>query len=238
MDPLDLLLVSAIMMVGALLHGSVGLGLGLVAAPFLLLIDPGLVPAPLIVNGFILVLAMTIRERRAVDLPRVSWAVGGCFVGTGAAVILLTLIPLKAFSLVFGLILLVAVALSTIRWTGLPGRGVVFAAGAVSGLMGTATSIGGPPLALAFQNAKGELLRATMSVYFVAASILGLVGLAIAGRFGWHEVRLATYLLPGMLVGLYLSNHTRHRFRPEHVRRVVLMLSAVAAVIILANYFS
>ena len=133
--------------------------------------------------------------------------------------------------------LLGAIALSMIRWTGLPGKGVVLAAGAVSGLMGTTTSIGGPPLALAFQNSRGEQLRTTMSVYFLAASILALGGLAIAGRFGVNELRLAAYLLPGMMVGFYISNYNRHLFRHEYVRRVVLVLSAVAAAVIILNYW-
>jgi len=237
-EPVDLLAISAIMMAGAMLQGSVGLGLALVAAPFLLLIDPALVPGPLMANGFVLVLAMTVRERRAVDISSVSWAVAGAVLGSGAAVILLKLIPFEAFALVFGLVLLAGVGLSAMKWAGLPSRGLIFAAGAVSGLMGTTTSIGGPPLALAFQNSEGEHLRATMSVYFVAASLLALGGLAIVGRFGLAEMKLAAYLLPGMLVGLYFSNYTRHHFRPEYVRRVVLSLSTIAAAVILLRYFS
>ncbi|MFV1981811.1 MAG: TSUP family transporter [Rhodothermia bacterium] len=238
MEPIDLLAISAVMMAGAILQGSVGLGLGLVAAPFLLMIDPALIPGPLMANAFVLVLAMTIRERRAVDITSVSWAVAGAALGSGAAVILLKLIPFEAFTLLFGLVLLAGVGLSAMKWTGLPSRGLIFAAGAVSGLMGTTTSIGGPPLALVFQNSKGEHLRATMSVYFVAASLLALGGLAIAGRFGVAEMKLAAYLLPGMLAGLYVSNYTRHHFRPEYVRRVVLILSTIAAAVILLRYFS
>ncbi len=225
------------MMAGAILHGSVGFGLALVAAPLLLFVDPAFVPAPLIASAFVLVLAIAIRERRAVDLRQVSWAVAGCVIGTAAAAILLTVIPLQAFSLVFGVTLLAGIGLSAMKWAGLPGRGMIFAAGTLSGLMGTTTSMGGPPLALAFQNSKGEHLRATMSVYFLAASVLALGGLAMVGRFGLHEIRLAAYLLPGTMAGLYLSNYTRHRFRPEYVRRVVLILSTIAAGIILVNYW-
>ena len=209
----------------------------MVAAPLLLLIDPELVPAPLIANAFVLVTVMALRERRGIDVPQVSWAVAGCIIGTAASVILLIMIPVEVFSLVFGLMLLFAVGLSLIKWSGLPSRGVILAAGAASGLMGTTTSIGGPPLALAFQNTTGENLRTTMSVYFVAASILALSGLAIAGRFGMNELLLAAYLLPGTLTGLLISNYTRGLFRREHVRLVVLLLSSIAAAVILTNYW-
>lgn len=225
------------MAVAAALHGSVGLGMALVAAPLLILIDPALVPAPIIVNALVLLLAMVIRERSDIVVGEVSWAVLGCTVGTAGAATLLLVIPSEAFSLVFGFMLLAGVAISIVRWSGSPGPLMEFGAGALSGLMGTTTSIGGPPLALAYQNYPAAKLRGQLSVYFLAAGVLALGGLFVADRFGLKEIRLSAYLIPGTLLGLLISNKTRKWLRSKYVRPAVLTLCTVAAVLILVRYF-
>jgi uncharacterized membrane protein YfcA len=234
---IELAAIFLVMTAGSCLHGSVGIGLGLLAAPLLVLIDPALVPGPMIVNGFVLVGAMVIRERTAVDMTEVKWALVGCVIGSAAAGALLVYVPAKAFSLLFGLMLLLAVGLSTMKWSGGPSNRLVFVAGAASGLMGTTTSIGGPPLALAYQNASGQRLRATLSVYFTFAALVSLAMLAIVGKLGRNELTLALYLFPGVVFGLLISNYTRRFFVPKYVRPAVLVLSAAAAVAVLADYF-
>jgi uncharacterized membrane protein YfcA len=238
MSLFDFLLTTVVMSVGAALHGSVGIGLALVAAPLLLLIDPTFVPGPLILAGLFLVLAMALREGRAADRGELIWAVVGCIVGTGAAAVVLTVTSPSAFDLVFGLMLLLAVGLSLVPRTIPVDRRMVFGAGALSGLMGTTTSIGGPPLALVFQKSSAPRLRATMAVYFVAAGTLALGGLAIAGRFWLAEIERGAYLMPGLVLGLLVSNRTRSWLRIDLVRPAILALCAIAGFAILIRFFS
>ena len=63
----EILAASAIITVGATVQATVGFGLGLVAAPVLLLIEPMLVPGPLMASGVILTLLMAYRERQDLD---------------------------------------------------------------------------------------------------------------------------------------------------------------------------
>jgi hypothetical protein len=46
----------AVVAVGAALQGAVGFGLGVIGAPLLVLIAPGLVPGPLLLVAFVLTL--------------------------------------------------------------------------------------------------------------------------------------------------------------------------------------
>jgi hypothetical protein len=97
---------------------------------------------------------------------------------------------------------LLAVAMSTLTASIPVNRVTATTAGFASGAMGTATSIGGPPLALLYQHHEGPVLRATLSVAFAVGTVLSLTGLAIAGAIEpWHVV-LASALLPGLLAGL------------------------------------
>jgi uncharacterized membrane protein YfcA len=168
-----------------------------------------------------------------VDVAEIKWAVIGCVVGTAGATVLLIVIDPAAFGIVFGIALLLAVGMSLKRWQISPTPFVVFLAGSISGLMGTTTSVGGPPMALVYQRSEGARLRATLAAYFVAGGFIALTGLLVADRLGLEEVKLALYLIPGMLAGLVVSNHTKNLLKPSLVRPVVLVLCTAAAVAIL-----
>lgn len=238
MPAVQLIIASAVMAAGSMLHGSVGFGMAMIAAPLLLLLNPELVPAPIILCAGVLVVSMLWRERSALDFREVSWAVVGSVIGTAAAAVLLAYISQRTFMLVFGSMLLAIVAINMIRWRGQPGRWIILGAGFLSGLMGTTTSVGGPPMALVYQNADPVKLRSMLAAFAVAGFAFAVAGLMAAGKLGLREVVLAGYLVPGTLLGFILSNYTRHWLKPGFVRPAVLLLSGLAAVAILARYFT
>ena len=74
-------------MVAAAVHGSAGMGFALIAAPMLVLIDATLVPGPLLAAGLTLTVMMAIRERRAIDV----WGLGWALTAAAVAVVVKTL---------------------------------------------------------------------------------------------------------------------------------------------------
>ena len=104
-----------------------------------------------------------------------------------------------------------------------------------SGIMGTAAAIGGPPVDLVYQDRPGGELRSTLSLAFVIGLIMSLVGLAIAGKVqGWHAL-FALKLLPGLLLGLLVSNFAAPFLEKRWLRPTVLTLAAVSAVVVIAK---
>ena len=75
--------------------------------------------------------------------------------------------------------------------------------------MGTASSIGGPPMALVYQHGPGDRLRATLGAYFVAGATMSLSALAVVGRFGPTEAWLGAALVPGIVLGFTASNRLK-----------------------------
>ena len=71
------------------------------------------------------------------------------------------------------------VLLSVCGWRPRPRPAAVVVAGAASGLLGTATSIGGPPMAMALHHSGGPAMRGTLSAFFLLGSLLS-VGLLAA----------------------------------------------------------
>jgi len=233
LTPIELLAACAVVTIGSAVQGSVGLGLGLVAAPILALIDPMLVPGPILLCGLVLTLLMSYRERRAMDIAGLKWGVVGRILGTLVAVVVLTNVPREEMTLIFGGLVLLAVALSASGLHVSPTMWTLISAGALSGFMGTTSNTGGPPIALVYQHAPGARLRSTLSGFFVPGTIMSLVALVAVRRFGRYELWSALTFLPGVLIGFLLSARTLSLLDRGYTRAAVLTLSAVSGAIVI-----
>lgn len=226
---------SAIVMVSAWVQGSIGFGLAIVAAPLLVLIEPDLVPGPLILNGLLLTLLMAYRERGAIDRERIGWAIGGAVGGTALAAVLLRVISPYAFTILFSVLVLLAVGLSAIGLAVSLTRRSALVAGTLSGFMGTISSIGGPPVALLYQRSSAAAFRGTLAVFFCTTGVMALLALTLAGKLGGDELALAWPMLPGLVLGYALSGLTVGAFDRRSLRPAVLILSAFSAVGVLVR---
>jgi hypothetical protein len=225
----------AIVAAGAAVQGSIGFGLGIVGAPLLALLDPRLVPGPVLLAALLLTGLVAWRDWHAVRGADLAWTVPGRLLGTAVAVLVLRVVPADRFEIPFALLILAAVGL-TAAGPALPfNRGTLFGAGSLAGLMGTITSIGGPPMALVYQREEGARLRGTLAAFFAFGVVISLGGLAVAGRFGWTEAALAVALMPGVLLGFLLSRWTAGRLDRRATRIAVLVLSAGSAAILLVK---
>jgi uncharacterized protein len=216
---------------GALVQGSIGFGANIVAVPVIAVLEPDALPATLALVVIPLVVVMVVRERDAVDRRGAAWMTIGRLPGTALGAWVVAVISPDTLSVLLGAGVLLAVATSTLTPT-IPVNGATaMTAGFASGAMGTATSIGGPPLALLYQHHEGPVLRATLAVAFAVGTVLSLVGLAIAGAIEpWHIV-LASALVPGLLTGLALSRLLIHRLDRAWLRPAVLGFAAATAVV-------
>ncbi len=96
--------------------------------------------------------------------------------------------------------------------------------------MGTATSIGGSPLALMFQRRHGTHLRGTLNACFLPSSVLALTALWWAGHLGVAEAVLGLSLFPAVAAGFWVSRWTADLLDCGWLRATVLLVSALAAI--------
>lgn len=220
--------------VGAAVQGSVGFGANLLAAPVLAVIEPEAVPVTLMLLVLPLAAAMARRESHGVDWPAVGWIMLGRLPGTVIGAVVVARVAGGTLSVLAGAAVLVAVLTSVVTPTVPITRGTTVAAGVASGAMGTATSVGGPPLALLYQHQEGPVLRATLAATFMLGTVLSLGGLTVAGAIApWH-LALAAALVPGTLAGIAVSGRLAHRLDGAWLRPAVLgfaALTALAAVV-------
>lgn len=225
---LQILLANLAILAGACLQGVAGYGIGTLSAPLLFLVSPLLLPGPLILNATVLTVFMLIRNRGALQVRQVRFAIVGGAIGTVLASLTLLILSPKGFELIFGALILTGVALSIggLR-PALNARNSIMA-GAASTYMGTITAVGGPPIALIYQNEKGPLVRANMSAFFLVASFLSLAALLFSGFLGIRELQLFALTFPGVLIGFWLSGRLVNRMPFDGLRPVILAIAAVA----------
>lgn len=233
LDWSQILIINAALTVGAALQGAVGYGMGLLVSPILLLVDARLIPAPFLIASYAEIILILLRERQSVDVFGLRWALAGGVPGILVGTALISVLPQKEFNLAFGIIILLAVFMSLggVRFP--MRRTTLLIAGVLSGIMGTLGAIGGPPLALVYQDSSPQRLRATISGYFIVAGVFTLLALGLAGKIGWEGVLLALVQLPGILLGFALSSWLVRRIRGASLRPYVLAISAAAGVLVI-----
>ena len=218
---------------GSCLQGSLGFGLGLVAAPVLVILDSRLVPGVILGIGVPLTYLMAWRERRSLDVRGVSWAIAGRMVGTVFGTLAVVALTERALALFFAFSLLTAVALSIVGLSVTPTPRTMLAAGVGSGFMGTATSVGGPPMALLLQREEGAELRASLAAFMAFGATFSLVALVSAGEFSRIDAVTTIVLAVPALAGFELSRWTTRILDRGHTRTVVLIFATASAVSIL-----
>jgi uncharacterized protein len=234
-EPGTLLLAAVVMAVGAALQAAVGFGGNLVAAPLLALLDPSLVPVPILIGSSAINVVVALRERGHSGWPSFGWVLAGRLPGSVLGLALLRALDPSGIQLVLGIALLVALVATWSRWTIPDTPGGLFGAGVVSGVGGTAVSVGGPPLALVYQRRPGGELRATMARALLAGQVVSLVVLALGGQIGRTELGQGLVLVPAVLIGVLGGRPLAAVVDRGRTRAAVLAVCAASAVVLLVE---
>jgi uncharacterized membrane protein YfcA len=222
---------------GAMIQGSLGFGLGLVSAPALALIDATFIPGPLLLVGVAVTLTVFLRERGAVDWKGMKWAIFGRVIGTIAGGWAVVAFSKDAVIVLVAVLVLAGVLMTSIGWKIKTNRTTLSAAGLVSGVMGTLTSVGGPPMALVYQRETAQKLRATLAGFFLVGATFSLLTLAVSGGMSQHDFALGALMLPGYVIGM-IANRWASRFLDKGYSRVaVLTFSALSSIVLLLEVY-
>lgn len=218
---------------GALLQAATGLGAGLIIVPLLALLSYELIPGPMIFASLVLTASMAFSGRLHINYSGTRVLFSGLLIGTVIAAYSVAILPMQNLGLLFGLLILFAVGISMLspRFT-LNTKGYI-GAGVLSGFLGTSAGIGAPILALLYQHQTGPTIRATLAFLYFVSSIIMLFFLSLAGKFGNKEIISGFYLIPGFVLGYFLSPKLARYVDRGYARRAVLWISTVSAVMLI-----
>ncbi|MFI6496552.1 sulfite exporter TauE/SafE family protein [Nonomuraea typhae] len=233
--PLVLIVSGLAVFIGAIVQGGVGFGMGLIAAPVVTLLDPGVMPGAIQVVNFTLPLFTLASEWRKVDWRGLGFALLGRLPGSFIGAYVVVFVSVQTLGVFVGVMVLIAVGL-TARAISIPRNGATLtAAGFISGITGTATGIGGPPMGLVYQNAKGPQIRATLAMFFVLSAGQSLIILALVDRLPARSLGVGAALLAPMIAGFVVSGPLRRYLDGGKVRAAILIVAAVSALVLIGQ---
>lgn len=210
--------------------------MGLVAIPVLALLVPDRLPQAIVLASLPLALFMLWHERNAIQLHRTTWLLVGQFVGVAPAILVLAVVPVRVLQGVFAVATLATVVLMvtlrvSIRST--PRNQLV--AGVLSGFIGTAAGLGGPPVALLYAHESGRKLRATMALVLLASTVFSIIGYWSGGRLTQDDLALGAALLVPVVLGLWIGVLVREHLHGPRLRRAVFLLITISALVLLSR---
>ena len=232
--------VIAIAFVATLVRSTFGFGESLVAVPLLALFLPLDVAVPLSVLISVLVaLIVVAQDRHAIHVGSVKWLIGFALLGIPLGLWILTSANPRWVRLALGFIIVAysAYSLATKRTRHLADdhRGWLFACGFLSGVLGGAYGLNGPPLVV-YGNLRrwsAQQFRATLQAYFLVTSAIGLAGYAAKGLVGAVVLRDFALCLPATVPGVLLGRHLNRKLHgPRFFAYAYCVLVAIGTLLI------
>lgn len=220
---------------GAVVQGSTGLGLTLVAGPALFAIDPSFAPGPLMMVGLIVSTRHLIVERGHIDRPGLLRFAIGAPVGLVIGLSVLSAVGERELALVIGAFIVVAAIVVLSGFHPARSDATLAGGGAITALATVTASLPGPPFAITFHDAPPPVLRGTIGSFLVPFSSISLVLMALIGEFGRDELALAGLLVPGVVMGLLASRWARPYLDRTWFRQAVLTLAIAGGVALIVR---
>ena len=235
MDPTTYAVIAAAVLVGSVVQSAVGLGVGLVAAPVTALLEPALMPGALLMVALLMPCLTLVYDHHDIDWHGLLWSLPARLPGTLVGVWVVTTLTARELGIAIGLVVLGAVAITWRAFEVPVNRASLSAAGFASGITGTATSIGGPPIAIVYQHRPAREIRTTMAVYFLVGAGISLVALLISGDLTDDQAVAAVELLPFLALGALVGALARRSIPAHVVRPAVLLVSSASALVLLVR---
>ncbi|MGX5820678.1 sulfite exporter TauE/SafE family protein [Chitinophaga lutea] len=203
-----------------LVRSTFGFGESLIAVPLFVLFIPLHIAVPLSVLMSIFVAAVVVvQDHRAIHFNSAKWLILYALLGIPVGLLILSYgneywvkIGLGILIIGYSIFTLQAKHTATLErdspfW--------LFICGFLSGVLGGAYGINGPPLVV-YGNKSGwsaQHFRATLQAYFLPASFIGVVGYAIQGLLGWTVIKYFLICIPAMLPAIFLGRYLNRKIQ-------------------------
>lgn len=228
------LICAAALLVGCTLQAALGFGMALIAAPIIVMVKPQWVPYIMAVMALAVSLNTCWDQRTDIQwknmLSPMIARIPGTFIGTW----LLLVMSLQHLQIAVAVMVMLSVFI-TMKLKPFPAtKSNLGIAGFVSGVTGTTTSIGGPPIALVMQHSDGATARANLSAFFVYSCIISIAGYQYTGLMTTEAWLVGLSMVPmaflGFWAGKRIQKYVDNRFRP-----ILLVMCTLSALTTLVN---
>ena len=234
---LDFYLIVLILIIfGAITQSAIGIGFG-IPAGILVLLEPSMVPSCIILMGSFLALSNAMLSYKDIIKVDLIYSYTGRVIGSILAMPLIFLtLGTNYYLIIFGVLLLIATYLSAKKWNIVATKKNITIAGTASGLMGTLTGIGGPPMAIVYQNSSAKKVVATLNMFFGIGALFSVLLFIYYDLINLPEVMKSIYLTPGLIIGTYIGRRKIIReFVNRNLKNLIIAVCFISAVVIILN---
>jgi uncharacterized membrane protein YfcA len=232
--------VAVVLFLATVIRSAFGFGEALVAVPLLALAIPVKTAAPLAVLASITVaLVVVAQDWRHIHLRSAVWLVVPALFGIPIGLIVLKTVPEHTVKTVLAILII-----SFSVWSLVPrapfelkSERLAGVFGFLSGILGGAYGMNGPPLAIygSLRRWAPANFRATLQGYFLPASTAGMVGYWISGLWTTRVNHLYLLSLPGVAVGIFLGRLINRRLNARQFVVYVHVVLIGIGVVLLAQ---
>lgn len=220
---------------GSIVQGSIGIGLGLIAAPALVAIDPAFTPGPLLIVAQMVGVRHIVAEREHADIPAFKNSMLGVPFGVVGAIVVLEMMSARWLGIVVGSLTAMAAAGLLMGMSFKRSKRAEVVAGLACAFASLTAALPGPPVICVYNDMKPSTLRPTSSLLILSVAVIGFVSLFLTGNFGSHEVELLGWLVPGALIGLFAARYVRPHLNRPWFRPLVLVIALVGGLALVAR---
>lgn len=223
---------------GCAVQTALGFGMALIAAPIIVLFRPEWVPAILVIVMLVLSLQNSWNQRSGLDIKKISPALICRVPGTILGAWILSQIPMQLLQVLVAGMVFFAIFVTAFAKPFPATAANLGIAGFLSGIAGTTTSIGGPPMALVMQHGASHTTRANLSIYFAFSCSISLISYQVMGLLTPEMWLIGASFIPiafaGYFVGVKGRGWVDQRFRSW----LLLLCSASACVALYGAIFN
>lgn len=242
MKDIAILLISFI---ATLVRSTFGFGESLIAVPLFAIFIPLNVAVPLSVLMSVLVaLFVVIQDHEDIHFSSAKWLILYAFIGVPLGLIMLKYGDEHYAKIVLGLVIIgysvYALTAKNALHLKQDNRFWLFICGFLSGILGGAYGLNGPPLVL-YGNMRrwsAKHFRATLQAYFLPVSLIGITGYVIQGLLGWTVIRDFLICLPAAIPAIFLGRFLNGRLRDNaFFKYVYIGLGVIGTLLICLTLF-
>lgn len=209
-----------IVFIATLVRSTFGFGESLVAVPLLILFIPVETAVPLAVLISIFIAAVVIvQDRKHIHFQSAKWLIIFAILGIPAGLLLLIYGDENIVKTILGILIILYSIYSLLSKSKFQlktdNKFVLFICGFLSGVLGGAYGLNGPPLVIYgnLRNWSAKNFRATLQAYFLPASIVGMFGYWYKGLWSWTVTYYFLISLPVVIPAIFLGRYLNHQLK-------------------------
>jgi len=241
----NIILVLIISFVASLVRSTFGFGESLVAVPLFLLFLPVEIAVPLsVMLSVVIALIVVVQDHSKIHFSSAKWLILYALPGIPLGILLLTYGSELLIKTGLGILIIgysfYSLFAKTSRTLKEDNRLWLFICGFLSGVLGGAYGLNGPPLVVygKLRQWSAQHFRATLQAYFLPASLVGLLGYYMKGLVTpevgqYFSLSLAT-AVPAVFLGRYLNRRLKEGVFFRYVYCGLILVGVVLIVTTLA----